>query len=365
MIAEAMEPKRREALRERILQLGYPAYIELVKQLLERLGYEHVVPLAPGSVGGADLAMRYGSGVTETEILVQAKRYAGPVHRRFVDELRGAVLRFGCGQGLVVAASGFSQAANEAARGNPVAPVRLMDGEELLDLLCVFRLGVRRDALGRLVPDGRYFANLRRRHPGQGRRGPGRKKSFRAFWEDADEPFPRAMMFRSHALVAVNSLWLLRAVPGGVTPDNVGLLAALAVFGAMLPDLDSRRSAIRSLSVGGVRPFQPLGWAAHRYLGHRGLLHSAWGLALAALLATAVAAITGWPAGAALWLGYASHLAADACTKTGIPFLPGRGKGHLLPQRLRLSTGSAAEDALLPVLAALALLLLLSSMYAG
>lgn len=364
MIGEAMAPKQREALRSQLLGLGYPAYLELVRELLVALGYRDVAPLRSGAIGGADIQTSFGSGVTETHILVQAKRSAGPVHRRFVDELRGAVLRFGYGQGLVVAASGFSQAAREAARRNPVAPVRLMGGEELTNFLCAFRIGVRRDTLGRLVPDGRYFANLRRRHPGQGRRGPGKKKAFRAFWEEEDDPFPRAMMFRSHALVAVNSLWLLWAVPSGVASENVGVLAALAVFGAMLPDLDARRSAIRSFSVGGVRPFQPIGWAANRYLGHRGLLHSAWGLAIAALLASAVVALAGWQAGLALWLGYASHLLADACTKTGIPFLPRRGKAHLLPQRLRLSTGSAAEDALLPLLAGLALLLLLSSMYA-
>jgi hypothetical protein len=66
----------------------------------------------------------------------------------------------------------------------------------------------------------------------------------------------------------------------------------------------------------------------------------------------------------ALTLGYGSHLAADACTRSGIPFLyfhvsRNKRRYHLLPPRLRFVTGSDAEAALLPLLGLLILLLLL------
>lgn len=60
----------------------------------------------------------------------------------------------------------------------------------------------------------------------------------------------------------------------------------------------------------------------------------------------------GWAPAAALILGYASHLLGDAATKSGLRLLyPREVLFHLLPPRLRLTTGSFAEDALLPILA--------------
>ena len=67
-----------------------------------------------------------------------------------------------------------------------------------------------------------------------------------------------------------------------------------------------------------------------------------------------------WRPWAALALGYASHLAADACGTTAFPALPGRQRYGPLPRRWRITTGSLAEDLLFPFLAAVALLLLLT-----
>ncbi|MDQ2687670.1 MAG: metal-dependent hydrolase [Armatimonadota bacterium] len=179
------------------------------------------------------------------------------------------------------------------------------------------------------------------------------------------------MTWRTHALVGVASLWLLEAVPhaidpiaatGQAAPGNIGLLASVAALGALLPDLDAAESKIKHLTVGGgIAPFALPALFLHRAFGHRGLLHSALGLALFGLLvALPLSFWWGGTPSLALWVGYASHLAADACTRMGIPFLfPNRRRLFLLPPRLRFVTGSPAEDALLPLLALPVLLLLL------
>jgi inner membrane protein len=170
------------------------------------------------------------------------------------------------------------------------------------------------------------------------------------------------MMWRTHVLFGISSLWLLSPVPGVLTSHTVGPLAAFAAFGALLPDLDAEESKIRSLSWGGVRPFVPLSGIIHKAWGHRGLLHSPLGLCCAAGGAIVLSLFGyGLPA-LALWLGYASHLAADACTKTGIPGWPNRPQArlYLLPTRWRFVTGSAAEEALLPLLGVAVLALLLT-----
>src|SRR5690349_1558428 len=158
------------------------------------------------------------------------------------------------------------------------------------------------------------------------------------------------MMGRTHALLGITSLWLVAPVPGVLTPATIAPLAALAAFGALLPDLDADASTVRSIRLGGVRPFAPIGMVINRAWGHRGLLHSPVGLLLfsgaAFLLALAWLPL---PA-LALWMGYASHLAGDACTKSGIPGWPNRAdrRFYALPARLRLVTGSWAEERLLP-----------------
>jgi len=172
------------------------------------------------------------------------------------------------------------------------------------------------------------------------------------------------MTWRTHALFGVCSLWLLTPIPGAVSsaPDwsNAGALSCLAALGALLPNLDAAQSKVKSLTVLGVRPLAPLSLLAHQTWGHRGFLHSIGGLALAGTFAALPSGWWGWQPSLALWLGYLSHLAADACTVSGIPTIPGRPERlHLLPARLRFVTGSPAEDALLPPLALLAASLLL------
>ncbi len=170
------------------------------------------------------------------------------------------------------------------------------------------------------------------------------------------------MMWRTHALLGVNSLWLLSPFPTALSADHLGPLCALAAFGALLPDLDASESKIKSLPVFGLHPFVLPASLAHRTWGHRGLLHSPVGLLLFGGVCLSIGLTWGALPAVALWLGYASHLVGDACTKSGIPSWLNRQdkRLHLLPARFRLVTGSAAEKALLPLLALPVLLLLLS-----
>lgn len=171
------------------------------------------------------------------------------------------------------------------------------------------------------------------------------------------------MMGRTHTLLGALSA-------GALLPsqscDRLALWMALGAFGALLPDLDASDSRIKRLSVAGVTPFAPLSVGLNRRFGHRGALHSLWGLGIASLLFLPLGLFFGLDVPLALSLGYASHLVADACTKSGIPaFYPGRGRIHLLPRALRLTTGSLAEEALLVALTLVLFALLLSQLSLG
>ena len=170
------------------------------------------------------------------------------------------------------------------------------------------------------------------------------------------------MTWRTHMLAGAASVWLLAPLPHLLTAQNVSELCALAAFGALLPDLDAGESKIKSLSLYGVRPFAPLADSIHAAWGHRGLTHAPLGLGLFGLACLLPGLLWGLLPALAIWLGYASHLAADACTKSGIPRYADRllPRIHLVPPRLRITTGSQAEETLLPLLALAVLLLLLS-----
>ena len=167
------------------------------------------------------------------------------------------------------------------------------------------------------------------------------------------------MTWSTHLMAGLSALWLMEALPAS-QPENMALLAGAAALGSLLPDLDASESKIKHLSVAGVKPFYLPSRMIYGQLGHRSFLHSLAGLAYCACFCLLFAPFTGWQVALALWLGYASHLAADALTRSGIPWLyPRNGRFHLLPARLRLTTGSQEEEVVFVLLALSALLLML------
>ena len=221
-----------------------------------------------------------------------------------------------------------------------------------------------------------------------------------------------------------NSLSVDHSAPTPSAYTAVGLLV-LGIFAGLFPDLDApdselqhlpgrlarragwcigeigasthKRSPQRTLAIaaqGLVRlaslPFTFLllgvSTALRAFTVHRGFTHTLWGALVFTGLAAAVAMLlTGsvhWTAniGAVWLLGYASHLAADACTPSGIPLFGGsNGSGasrdnrasartsasqaqtlslarrprtgranafHLLPERMLIRTGTLADTLL-------------------
>jgi inner membrane protein len=181
------------------------------------------------------------------------------------------------------------------------------------------------------------------------------------------------MMGRTHLVLGINTLWLLEVEPLASLvardPMRFPLCLGAAALGALLPDLDAGQSLLSNLSLGGVRPLLLPARAISRTLGHRGVLHSLTALGVLGVVSLPIVRFEelAW---LALLLGYLSHLLGDACTKRGIPLFhvpllrPRRSPVHLLPQALRLTTGSLAEEAVFVLLASAALTLLLRHLLA-
>lgn len=149
--ARCPEEPIRMLLRRRLLALDYHAFAQCLCLLLGKIGYEdaHLAGRkgwkGRNRDGGYDIAASLPAGVGSRKVIVQAKQFdALPVFQRSVDELRGTCLRAGAAEALLITTSTFSSVVRQNTLQNApqVAPVRLLDGEELLNLLLRHRIGV-------------------------------------------------------------------------------------------------------------------------------------------------------------------------------------------------------------------------------
>lgn len=174
------------------------------------------------------------------------------------------------------------------------------------------------------------------------------------------------MTWPTHALLGVNALWILAPFPPELLGYDWETLAACAVLGALLPDLDASELKIKHLKFLGTnfKPFLLPAQVVHRTNQHRGLLYSLLGLGTVATFTAPTIVWVEWAPVAALLLGYASHLFGDAATKSGIRFFyPRATRLYVLPQSWRITTGSSAEEALFVPLVLVASVLLLRALF--
>lgn len=184
------------------------------------------------------------------------------------------------------------------------------------------------------------------------------------------------MMGRTHLVGGIAALWLVEPFISSGDADALEFWLLGAGVGSLLPDLDASESLIRHVGFGRgiyrIEPFQPLAWWLHRSFGHRGLVHSLFGLGVVTALTLPLGIWFSPFLVAGLSLGFISHLYLDGLTKSGVPLWDRpqwaastayrgehRRRVHFLPRGWRISTGSQAEEVVFVICSALALTLLL------
>ena len=214
------ENEIRTELRDRLLALNYNAFTWVMIHLLERLGYADLRPagrtgfFGRNNGGGYDLEAKLPFALGERTVIVQVKQYGQQmVFRRAVDALRGACLRTGADEALILTLGPIAPSLrpNESHNGTTlaapgIAPVQLVDGGELLDLLVLHAIGILRDDFGDPWLDCAYFTGLERLHEGKG---------------PADGETTGGRQPHFVLTVGVEQLGRKRATPGQVTPERV------------------------------------------------------------------------------------------------------------------------------------------------
>lgn len=123
-----------DELLEKLGKMNAYKFEELVAQLLLQIGFEDAKTTQSSADHGVDVrATLVTSDVIRIKMAVQVKRWKGNVGRGVVQKLRGSLGTHE--QGLIVTTSNFTSTSREEAERSDAAPVGLINGQELVQLL--------------------------------------------------------------------------------------------------------------------------------------------------------------------------------------------------------------------------------------
>jgi restriction system protein len=146
-LSNDLKIEARERLAEHLSKMDPFKFEGLVKLLLEEMGYDDVQTTSPTNDKGVDVVANIELGISSVREVIQVKRHKGNVNRTVLDQLRGSLHRFSAVRGTVITTGRFSKGTQEAAFERGAAPITLIDGEKLLDLLVEHQIGVSKKAV--------------------------------------------------------------------------------------------------------------------------------------------------------------------------------------------------------------------------
>lgn len=138
-----------EELLEVLLEMDPSAFERLIQRLLRESGFVQVVVTGRSGDGGVDGKgiMRLG-GLLSFHVFFQCKRYKGSVGSSHVRDFRGAMTGR-ADKGLIITTGSFTKDATAEATRDGAPPIDLIDGDQLVELLKKFVLGVQTEVVQR------------------------------------------------------------------------------------------------------------------------------------------------------------------------------------------------------------------------
>lgn len=145
-------------LRERLENINPYRFESLIKDLLEAMDYEDVVVTKQSGDKGVDVVASYQFGITQVKEVVQVKRHKGNITRPVLDQLRGALPYHSAIRGTIITIGGFAKGCIDAALFPGAAPITLIDGDKLIELLLKHEVGVKKKEHVLIEIEESYFA---------------------------------------------------------------------------------------------------------------------------------------------------------------------------------------------------------------
>jgi restriction system protein len=139
----AFNNDQRSALRENLEKMHPYRFEQLIRDLLEAMGYDDVQVTRATGDKGVDVVATVQFGITTITEVVQVKRQQGNIGREILDQLRGALPYHKAIRGTIITIGDFTKKCKEAALFPGAAPIGLIDGDRLLDLLFEHEIGIK------------------------------------------------------------------------------------------------------------------------------------------------------------------------------------------------------------------------------
>lgn len=151
----------REKLHHLLIEEMTPdAFERLTQRLLRESGFIHVEVTGRTGDGGIDgKGIARLNGLMSFHIAFQCKKYKGSVGAPEIPDFRGATVGR-ADRGMFITTGNFTKAAIEEANRDGVAPIDLVDGDQLADKLKELSLGVRTELVEKVSVDPDWFLNL-------------------------------------------------------------------------------------------------------------------------------------------------------------------------------------------------------------
>ena len=157
LVLEAFNTQKKKELREQLRTIHPYRFEHLVRDLLEAMGYEDVVVTRASGDYGVDVVATVQFGITTITEVVQVKRRQDSIQRPTLDQLRGALPYHKALRGTIITLGTFSSGCINAALYVGAAPIGLIDGEKLLDLLIKYEIGMKNRPVSLYEIDEEYL----------------------------------------------------------------------------------------------------------------------------------------------------------------------------------------------------------------
>jgi restriction system protein len=148
---------QRDLLRERLENMNPFAFEHLICDLLTEMGYEDVEVTQPTNDKGVDVKAVAQFGITTVNEVIQGKRHRANIQRPVLDMLRGSLHRFKAQKGTIITTGDFGKGAKDAAFETGAAPITLINGDTLIELLIQHQIGVKKKAVEYFEVDEKVF----------------------------------------------------------------------------------------------------------------------------------------------------------------------------------------------------------------
>lgn len=152
----------RDELLDALLKMEPSAFERLVQRMLRESGFVQVEVTGRSGDGGIDGKgiMRLG-GLLSFHVIFQCKRWQGAVGASQVRDFRGAMVGR-ADKGLLITTGNFTKDATREATRDGAPPIDLIDGDQLLDKLKEFELGVqvRKVEVEQVTVDHDWFSSI-------------------------------------------------------------------------------------------------------------------------------------------------------------------------------------------------------------